>query len=142
MSRKSAAELLAEARRGVRRLDPHEAHAAATRGALLVDTRDHADRVAEGAIPGALHLPLSVLEWRVDPDEPTYDRHVGPLARELVVVCNDGDSSSLAAARLRALGAARATDLAGGFRAWKAAGLPVVEAPPPPVGLPGSGAPD
>jgi rhodanese-related sulfurtransferase len=104
--------------------------------------RAQEDRVAEGVIPGALHLPLSVLEWRADPDSATANPHVGSLERELVVVCSDGCSSSLAAARLRELGFERATDLADGFCAWKAAGLPVASAPPPPAGLPGSGDPD
>jgi len=140
--RKSVDELLGEARRGLRRLEPHDALAAAARGALLVDTRSGEDRAAEGVIPGALHLPLSVLEWRVDPDSPSRNHLVGSLDRELIVVCNDGCSSSFAAARVQQLGFARATDLVGGFRAWKAAGLPVATAPPRPVGLPGSGVPD
>ena len=139
MTRKTAQQLLEEARAGLRRLEPHEA---AARDALLVDTRDDGTRRAEGVIPGALHLPLSVLEWRADPDSPTHNPHVGGLERELVVVCSEGYSSSLAATRLRELGFTRATDLVGGFRAWKSAGLPVGEAPPPPPGLPGSGDPD
>ncbi len=142
MRRTSVHKLLAEARRGRRRLEPEEAHAAVQRGALLIDTRSDESRAAEGVIPGALHLPLSVLEWRVDPDSEHRNPHVGDLDRELVLVCNESYSSSLAAARLRKLGFARATDLAGGFRAWKAAGLPVGAAPPPSEGLPGSGDPD
>ena len=142
MTRKTVHELLAEARRGLRRLTPQEGRDAAERGALLIDTRSRDDRAAEGVIPGALHVPLSVLEWRADPDSETRNPLVGGLDRELILVCNDGYSSSLAAARLQALGFAGATDLAGGFRAWKEAGLPVGEAPPPPSGLPGSGSPD
>ena len=126
----------------MRRLEPAEALAVVERGALLVDTRSCDERAAEGVIAGALPLPLSVLEWRVDPSLPTWNRHVGGFDRTLIVVCSDGYSSSLAAARLRSLGYADATDLAGGFRAWKAAGLPVAEAPPPPAGLPGTGDPD
>jgi rhodanese-related sulfurtransferase len=117
VTRKTVEQLLAEAREGVRRLTPAEARAAAQRGALLVDVRAEADRVAEGVIRGALHLPLSVLEWRADPDAASANAHVGGLERELVVVCNDGYSSSLAAARLRELGFVRATDLVDGFRA-------------------------
>jgi len=139
MTRKTAAQLLREARAEVRRLEPREAAAS---DALLVDTRDNETRRAEGVIPGALHIPLNVLEWRVDPDSPTRNPHVGELEREVVVVCSDGYSSSLAAARLRVLGFTRATDLVGGFSAWKAAGLPVGEAQPPPEGRPGSGGPD
>ncbi len=112
-------ELLARARAGLRRLAPDEAAAAQARGALLVDTRAEDDRRREGVIPGALHVPLSVLPWRT--------QQLGPLDGEVVVVCNDGYSSSLAAATLQELGFARATDLDGGFRAWRAAGLPVAD---------------
>ncbi|HEY0643338.1 MAG TPA: rhodanese-like domain-containing protein [Nocardioides sp.] len=117
-------DLLAEARAGLVRLTPGEAMAAQREGAVLVDTRPEADRRAEGAIPGAVVIERTVLEWRLDPaceaclPLASYDLHV-------VVVCNEGYSSSLAAATLQQLGVHRATDLVGGFRAWKAAGLPV-----------------
>ena len=106
------------------RLTPSGALAAQAAGALLVDTRSERDRRAEGAIPGALIIERTVLEWRLDPTsrwhlpEASYDTHV-------VIVCNDGYSSSLAAATLQDLGLTRATDMIGGFRAWKLAGLPV-----------------
>jgi rhodanese-related sulfurtransferase len=124
MERKTAAELLTEARAVLRRLEPYEAHAAQGRGALLVDTRDADDRRAEGVIPGSLHVALSVLEWRADPDSESHDPRFSGLDRQIVLVCNDGFSSSLAAARLQQLGFANATDVVGGFRAWKRAGLP------------------
>jgi len=127
VSRKTAADLLAEARTRIVRLEPSEAHAAATDGAILVDTRDNDDRRADGVIPGSLHVPLSVLEWRADPASESHDPRLGALDRRLVIVCSHGYSSSLAAARLRELGFAHVADLAGGFRAWKAAGLPVIE---------------
>jgi rhodanese-related sulfurtransferase len=117
-------DLLAEARAGLVRLTPQEALAAQSAGALLVDTRSERDRANEGAIPGALVIERTVLEWRLDPasetalPEASYDAHV-------VVVCSDGFSSSLAAATLQRLGISRATDVVGGYRAWKAAGLPV-----------------
>jgi rhodanese-related sulfurtransferase len=132
-------ELLAQARARLHRLAPEQAAAAQARGALLVDTRSEEDRGREGVIPGALHVPLSVLFWRADPDSPNRNERIGPLDRELVVLCNDGYSSSLAAATLRELGFERATDIDGGFRGWRAAGLPTAEAGPPPSGLPGSG---
>ena len=116
--------LLAEARAGLVRLTPEEALRAQSDGAVLVDVRPAADRRAEGAIPGAVVIERTVLEWRLDPacearlPMASYDLHV-------VVVCNEGYSSSLAAATLQQLGVDRATDLVGGFRAWKAAGLPV-----------------
>ncbi|WP_439938030.1 rhodanese-like domain-containing protein [Nocardia sp. N13] len=116
--------LLADARAGLVRLTPEEALRAQADGAVLVDIRPEADRRAEGAIPGAVVVERTVLEWRLDPacearlPWASYDLHV-------VVVCNEGYSSSLAAATLQQLGVDRATDLVGGFRAWKAAGLPV-----------------
>jgi rhodanese-related sulfurtransferase len=125
VTRKTAAELLAEARAGLRRLGPHEVQAAAHAGALVVDTREADVRYVEGAIPGSIHVPLSVLEWRADPASETHDPRFDRLDRFVVVVCSDGYSSSLAAARLQQLGYANATDLDGGFRAWKAAGLPM-----------------
>ena len=120
---RTVADLLAAARSGLTRLSPHEAHAAQQEGALLVDTRSAADRAAEGGLPGAVVIERTVLEWRLDPASETclpfasHDLHV-------IVVCNEGYSSSLAAATLQQLGIRRATDLDGGFRAWKAAGLP------------------
>jgi rhodanese-related sulfurtransferase len=125
VTRRTAAQLLAEARAGLRRLAPHDAHAATAGGAFLVDTRDADVRRAEGVIPGSVHVPLSVLEWRADPASETHDPRFDDLERLVILVCNEGYSSSLAAARLQQLGYANATDLDGGFRAWKAAGLPV-----------------
>jgi rhodanese-related sulfurtransferase len=122
---RSIDDLLADARARLDRLSPQHALAAQRAGALLVDTRSERDRAAEGAIPDALLVERTVLEWRLDPSSAThlpqasYDAHV-------VIVCNDGYSSSLAAATLQELGIARATDVIGGFRAWKLAGLPVV----------------
>ncbi|MDX6298941.1 MAG: hypothetical protein QOF53_155 [Nocardioidaceae bacterium] len=90
---------------------------------MLVDTRPQASREAEGDLPGAVVIERTVLEWRLDPASDarlpyaSYDLHV-------VLVCNEGYSSSLAAATLQQLGIHLATDLIGGFRAWKAAGLP------------------
>lgn len=121
---RSIDDLLADAQSRLVRLSPQEALAAQAAGALLVDTRSERDRATEGAIPGALVVERTVLEWRLDPasetalPEASYDAHV-------VIVCNDGYSSSLAAATLQDIGIAKATDLVGGFRAWKAAGLPV-----------------
>lgn len=121
---RSVDELLADARAGLERLSPADALAAQQSGALIVDTRSERDRSAEGAIPGALVIERTVLEWRLDPasrwriPEASYDAHV-------IVVCSDGYSSSLAAATLQELGVTRATDVVGGFRAWRAAGLPV-----------------
>jgi rhodanese-related sulfurtransferase len=124
-------DLLAAARERLARLDPSEASAAVDAGdAILVDVRSEAQRAADGVIPGAVWHPRNVLEWRVDPASSHADpRLSGDLDARLVVVCNEGFQSSLAAATLQDLGFTRATDLAGGFQAWRAAGLPVVSGP-------------
>src|SRR5262249_46344325 len=96
----------------------------------LVDIRPLAQRAAEGDLPGALVIDRNVLEWRLDPRSdarlPLADRYDLPV----VVVCQEGYSFSLAAATLQDLGLHRATDLAGGYAAWRAAGLPTSAGPP------------
>ena len=121
--RRTVAEALAAYRSRIERIDA--ATLAKTPEAVIVDTRDSLDRQAEGAIPGSIPIPLSVLLWRADPDSPSRDERIADLDARLVVVCNDGFSSSWAAAELVSLGFGRAGDLIGGHRAWVAAGLPV-----------------
>ena len=121
-------ELLAQARAGLERVDPHEAGDAIRGGALLVDIRSESQRAADGIVPDAIWFARNVLEWRCDPSCEAYDERIGGLERRLIVMCDEGYQSSLAAATLRQIGFAAATDLAGGFRAWRAAGLPVVPA--------------
>jgi rhodanese-related sulfurtransferase len=112
------------------RLDPEQALEAQNGGALIVDLRCHDDRARHGIIPGSLHVPRTVLEWRLDPDSPYRNPHASDLERHVILVCSDGYSSSLAAATLRELGFTRATDLVGGFNAWKSRGLPIAPAHP------------
>ncbi|WP_306839366.1 rhodanese-like domain-containing protein [Catenuloplanes nepalensis] len=118
------AEVLEEARRRLIRLEPESAHLAARAGALLIDIRPAAQRAATGEIPGALIIERNVLEWRLDPRSdarlPFADRYDLPV----IVFCQEGYTSSLAAAALQELGLHLATDLTGGFRAWRNAGLP------------------
>jgi len=118
--RPSAIErLLADAREGLDRVAPQGLAAEVAAGALVVDIRPAADREREGALPGAVVIERIHLEWRLDPTSP--DRIEGATAdRRVIVVCNEGYSSSLAADALRRLGVARATDLVGGYRAWSA----------------------
>jgi rhodanese-related sulfurtransferase len=117
-------EMLAAARARLERVGPEQAAREAAAGALLVDIRPQAQRAAEGEIPGALVVERNVLEWRFDPactarlPQAAYDLRV-------IVLCSEGYTSSLAAASLQDLGVRRATDLAGGFQAWRQAGLPV-----------------
>ena len=121
--------LLADARASLVRLDPHEAAEAMRHGALLVDVRDDAIRTTVGTVPGAVHVPLSVLYWRLDPTSPWCDPALTDQDRQVIVMCSHGFASSLAAATLRELGFAKATDLDGGFEGWRDAGLPID--PPP-----------
>jgi len=116
-------DLLAEARAGLTRLDPAAADEARGRGAVLVDIRPHALRAADGEIPDALVVERNVLEWRFDPASEAA-LPVAAYDLEVVVVCSEGYTSSLAAHALRRLGVHRAADLDGGYRAWRAAGLP------------------
>jgi len=125
MSRRTIDDLLAEARAGLRRVGPEEARAAAADGALLIDIRSDNQRAQDGIVPEAIHFPRNVLEWRCDPASEGYDARVDRFDRPLIVMCNEGYASSLAAATLQELGFENATDLDGGFQAWRAAGLPV-----------------
>jgi rhodanese-related sulfurtransferase len=118
-------ELLASARSRIDRLQPAEARRELEAGALVIDTRCAEQRRETGAIPGAVHVPLSVLFWRLDPASGHEDAALADPARRVILVCAHGYSSSLAAATLRDLGFARATDVVGGFEGWQSAGLPV-----------------
>jgi rhodanese-related sulfurtransferase len=117
--------VLAEARGDVARPTPHQAAEQASGGALLIDTRPVAQRQRDGEIPGAVVIERNVLEWRLDPTSPHRIPEITGHHQPIIVVCDQGYSSSLAAASLRSLGLLNATDLDGGFQAWAAAGLPV-----------------
>ncbi|MFB4314090.1 rhodanese-like domain-containing protein [Actinomadura sp. 21ATH] len=120
-------EVLAAARARLDRLDPVQAHAEARAGALLVDIRPAAQRAAEGEVPGALVIERNVLEWRLDPSSDARIPQATGHDVRAIVLCSEGYTSSLAAASLHDLGLTRATDVAGGFRAWRAAGLPATD---------------
>lgn len=127
--------VLSAARSGLRRLDPRQAFVALGKGAVLVDIRPAEQRADEGVVPGALVVERNVLEWRFDPSSDaclpmaSYDLNV-------VVLCSEGYTSSLAAASLQQLGITNATDVIGGFTAWRDAGLPTsVSAAPPTLSL-------
>lgn len=118
-------DLLTAARSRIRRLEPFDAWRALRDGALVVDTRCADQRREMGTVPGAVHIPLSVLYWRLDPGSPRRDTPFADRDRPVVVLCAHGYSSSLAAATLADLGFADVADVVGGFEAWQAAGLPV-----------------
>ncbi|MFI6346253.1 rhodanese-like domain-containing protein [Streptomyces sp. NPDC050560] len=122
-------EHLERVRAGLDRVDAATAHAEAARGALLVDVRYAALRERDGLIPGAVVVERNELEWRLDPlGDFRLPEATGHDLR-IVVFCNEGYASSLAADSLRRLGLRHATDLVGGFQAWRSAGLPVTSAP-------------
>ena len=103
--------------------------------AVALDTRTPSDRALYGCIPGSLHTPRTVLEWRVALDAPLKLPEITGHDQLLVVVCNEGFSSGLAAKTLQQLGFHRATDLIGGVMAWREAGLPLVDAVGDEIGI-------
>jgi rhodanese-related sulfurtransferase len=117
-------ELLSQTRRELARLSPRDAHAAMSDGGILVDIRSDAQRAADGVIPDAEFVPRNVLEWRLDPESDHRDEALACRDRLLIVICNEGYQSSLAAATVRRFGI-DATDVVGGFQAWREAGLPI-----------------
>lgn len=121
----SAADLMAEARGLIEELTPQAAAAAMAAGAILIDTRCVADRESDGIVPGSVLHHRTVLEWRVDPDSDSCDPEVADRSMRHIIMCNDGFSSALAAANLMRMGFENTGHLEGGFRAWRAAGLPV-----------------
>ncbi len=120
-------ELLARARSHLVRLSPHEAATALAGGAVLVDIRPVEQRQAAGEIPGAVAIPRNVIEWRLDPRSASRISEIAAYDRHVIVFCMEGYASSLVARQLQFLGLSRATDLDGGFVAWREAGLPVVD---------------
>ena len=120
---RTIAEVLADARARLERVPPERAHTEHSSGALLVDIRPAAQRAVEGGVPGAVVIERNVLEWRLDP---ASDARLPVASHDLrvLVLCSEGYTSSLAAASLLDLGITRATDIEGGFAAWRSAGLP------------------
>jgi rhodanese-related sulfurtransferase len=123
---RSIDEILAEARDRLRRLGPAETYEAMGHGAVLVDIRSEAQRAEQGTVPGSLHVERNVLEWRFDPQSSAKLPQATGYDVQVIVMCVEGYTSSLAAAALQDIGLASATDLAGGYRAWQRAGLPFV----------------
>jgi rhodanese-related sulfurtransferase len=118
MTESAIERLLEHARRGLDRVEPQDLAAEVAAGALVVDTRPEENRREEGELPGAVVIERIHLEWRLDPSSPWRIDGFDADTR-VIIVCNEGYSSSLAAATLRELGLTRATDLVGGYRAWR-----------------------
>jgi rhodanese-related sulfurtransferase len=118
-------ELLERARARLERVTPEEAaRAVRDDDALLIDIRAESQRAADGTVPDAHFVPRNVLEWRLDPASEARDPELAGYERTVILMCNEGYASSLAAAVLKDLGIENATDMIGGFQAWRDAGLP------------------
>jgi rhodanese-related sulfurtransferase len=94
-------------------------------GATLIDIREDSQVLRDGVIDGALVIPRNVLEWRLDPTSEHRHPRAPHLDEQVILMCDEGYQSSLAAATLQQIGFPRATDLDGGFQAWRAAGFPI-----------------
>jgi rhodanese-related sulfurtransferase len=143
-TRRTVHELVEQAAARIERLEPAAAQAAMGEGAVLVDIRSDSDRERDGIVPRSLHVPRTVLEWRLDPDSAWRSPHAPGLGERVVVLCDHGFSSVLAAATLVDLGFAGAADVLGGFAGWREAGLPVAfvgDVRREPDGRPGMGPP-
>jgi rhodanese-related sulfurtransferase len=129
VKRQTLDQLLVAARARITRYEPAEALAAVENGALLIDIRSDHDRNRDGIILGSLHIPRTVLEWRLEPTSNWRNPHIGDLDQQIILICDHGCSSILAAATLVDLGFARAGDVVGGYSAWSLAGLATAPCP-------------
>jgi rhodanese-related sulfurtransferase len=137
--------LIEDAACRIARLDPVEAFSAAAQGGIIIDIRSQDVRESQGVIPGSLHIPRTVLEWRIAVDSPWRNRHLGGLDEQLILICDHGYSSILAASNLIDLGFYRAADVIGGFGAWREHDLPIAPCRhrlSTVGGLPGTGPPE
>jgi rhodanese-related sulfurtransferase len=121
---RSVDEMLASARSRLSRLTPEQAYTELGAGAVLIDIRPAGQRAADGEVPGSVVIERNHLEWRLDPESGARLPWASDYELRPIVICQEGYTSSLAAAALQDLGLAKATDVDGGFRAWRAAGLP------------------
>lgn len=142
--RSSLDRLVEEASQNITRFAPAQARSAGAADGLIIDIRSQDSRELDGVIPGSMHIPRTVLEWRIAIDSRWRNPHLQGLDQQLILVCDHGYSSILAASNLVALGFHRAGDVIGGFEAWKDAGLPTARTRQAlaPGALPGMGPPD
>jgi rhodanese-related sulfurtransferase len=142
---RSLDRLIEEAASRITRFEPQEALDAANAGGLIIDIRSQDARERDGVIPGSLHIPRTVLEWRVAVESEWRSPYIGGLDQQLILICDHGYSSILAASNLVQLGFHRAADVIGGFEAWENQGLPIKQSTERSVGpdaLPGTGPPE
>jgi rhodanese-related sulfurtransferase len=142
---RSLERLVSEAAERITRFSAPEAFSAARDDGLIIDIRSQDARDLHGLVPGSLHIPRTVLEWRIALDSPWRNRHLCGLDQRLILICDHGYSSILAASNLAQLGFHRASDVIGGFASWQDSGLPVAPCRRrrfPVSELPGTGPPD
>ena len=122
---KSAGDLVAEAKAEVENLDPDAVEAEITSGeAVLIDLRESEELTTDGRIPGAIHVPRGMLEFRADPTSP-YHQEPFDRSRRIILHCAAGGRSALGAVSLQAMGYRNVAHLDGGIKAWKEAGKPL-----------------
>ncbi len=141
----SVDRLIEEAAERITRFEAPDAFRAAAGDAVIIDIRSEDARELRGVIPGSLHIPRTVLEWRVAVDSPWRNPHLGGLDQQVILICDHGCSSVLAASSLVELGFHRAGDVIGGIEAWEANELPIAAyrpRAPSASGLAGTGPPD
>lgn len=129
IKRRTLDDLLTDAEQRIARYTPAEALTAIGSGALLIDIRSDSDRERDGIVAGSLHIPRTVLEWRTDLDKPWRSPYLDGYEQQLILLCDHGCSTILAAATLVELGFTRAGDVIGGYAGWRDAGLPTRPAP-------------
>ena len=130
LRRRALDDLLADAEKQIVRYTPNEAFEAMRSEALLIDIRSESDRERDGIVPGSMHIPRTVLEWRTDLDGRWRSPHLEGPEQQIILLCDHGSSTILAAATLVELGYSRAGDVIGGYAAWRDSGLPTTTAPP------------
>ncbi len=143
--RRSLERLVSDAAEQITRLSPHEAASASAGNGIIIDIRSQDARELGGVIPGSIHIPRTVLEWRVALESPWRNPHLAGLDQHLILICDHGYSSILAASNLVQLGFERAGDVIGGFEAWRDVGLPIASCPTRRAhtgALPGTGPPE
>ena len=125
--RKTINEILANTQESITRLTPQEAYIAQENGSIIIDTRDSTDQSTEGIVPQAKSITRNTLEWKCDPEAELPDPLLAQLDKKLIIMCNDGYSSSLAVKSLMDIGRQDVSDIIGGYRAWKNYGLPTAD---------------
>lgn len=121
---RTVAEMVQAAKAGIENLTPEDVAREMTRGAVVVDLREPAERRTSGAIPGAIHAPRGMLEFHADPAAPYHLPALQP-AKRTILYCASGGRSALGVRALRELGYTDVAHLDGGFKAWAAAGKTV-----------------